>query len=92
MTAKKKCENATKVEWEQHVKPLEWVERRGDDFFFRGEDQEDAVAFLASCFILTLDAENRLRALLADEIAKRDDLPEILAKRESGCYVLGDEG
>jgi hypothetical protein len=84
MAAKKKGENATKVDWERYVKPLDWVEQRGDDFIFRGEDQEEALAFLASRFILTLDAENRLRAFLAGEIAKRDDLPEILAKRESG--------
>ncbi|WP_133000241.1 hypothetical protein [Luteimonas arsenica] len=89
---KKKTAKGTKIDWQNHVRPLDWVERCGEMYSFKGEDQEDAIVFLASRFILTLDAETRLRAFLADEIAKRDDLPELVAKRESGYWLYDDEG
>jgi hypothetical protein len=92
MTTKTKTEKGTKIDWQKHLRPLDWVERRGETYFFRGDDQEDAIGFLANRFILTLDADTRLRAFLADEIAKREDLPELVAKQESGYYLHDDEG
>jgi hypothetical protein len=93
MTTKKTAKKGTKIDWQKHVRPLDWVERRGDTYFFNGKDQEDAIGFLANRFILTLDADTRLRAFLADEIAKRaDELPELVAKQKSGYWLYDDEG
>jgi len=89
----KKAKKSTRIDWQKHVKPLDWIERRGNTTFFKGDDQESAIAFLTGRFCLTLDAEDRVRELLADEIAKRvDELPELVAKRDSGYWLHDDEG
>jgi hypothetical protein len=91
--ARKKGAEKTMIDWKKHVRPLDWVDRHGDLFEFKGAGQEDAVAHLSNKFILTLAAETRLRAFLADEIAKRaDELPELVAKKESGYWLHDDEG
>ena len=90
---KKKAVKGTKIDWQKHVRPLDWVERDGECFRFKGEGQEDAIAYLSNKFILTLEAMCRLEAFLADETEKRkDELPELIAKRESGYWLYDDEG
>ena len=94
MATKKKAKKVTKIDWQKHVRPLDWVERSdGGGYSFKGEGQEDAVLCLVSKFFLTIDAWQRLDAFLADEIAKRaDELPELIAKHESGYWLYDDEG
>lgn len=90
MARKKKPQKVT-IDWQKHVRPLDWVECNDGWYSFKGEDQEDAIAWLGNKFILTLDAQKRLGAFLADEIAKRaNELPELIAKKESGYYAAFD--
>ena len=93
MATKKKAKKVTKIDWQKHVRPLDWVEHSDVGYSFKGDGQEDAVLFLVSKFLLTADAWQRLDAFLADEIAKRaDELPELIAKKESGYWRYDDEG